>query len=302
MNKFGKFLLCLSIPALMASTGCAIYYGIEYHNLDKQVIEDDSGMVNVVDELRKSVASLETEKANLTQQLTLLEEQYNSLIQLKQNLENTNNTLEKENADFQKQLAECDIQLGELAEQNSELQSRIEELQGQLDEFNIQNDELRNQLDDLANENLELQIRVEELENHIISITRLEDGQYKATIGYEHGELGLNYVDGDGFNAEILLKIGNGKITEFSYTLTPCFDFLDVFGMTYDEYLQEENSVFELTLVENSDIFIFKFQDSHVGCLNFVATIFYSIDSFSWKVTDTASILDGDFSTFEKIS
>ena len=141
MNKFGKVLLCLSIPVLLAGTGCGIYYGIQYHNLDKQVVEDDSGMVNVVDELRKSVESLEKEKATLTKQLSALQSQYDALNQLRQNLESTNSALETENAELQ-------LQFAELNNQNAQLETQITNLNNQITSLNTQIETLNKTLAD----------------------------------------------------------------------------------------------------------------------------------------------------------
>ena len=189
MNKFGKFLLCLSIPALMASTGCAIYYGIEYHNLDKQVIEDDSGMVNVVDELRKSVASLETEKANLTQQLTLLQEQYDALNQLRQNLENTNNTLETENAELQ-------TQIEELNTQNEQLETQITNLNNQITSLNTQIETLNKTLEDNKSASDEeiasLQVQVTTLQAQVNSLNSTIDNLNNELDSYEANTIALN--------------------------------------------------------------------------------------------------------------
>lgn len=189
MNKFGKFLLCLSIPALMASTGCAIYYGIECHNLDKQVVEDDSGMVNVVDELRKSVASLETEKANLTQQLTLLQEQYDALNQLRENLENTNNTLETENAELQ-------TQIDELNAQNAQLETQITDLNKQITSLNTQIETLNKTLEDNKTASDEeiasLQVQVTTLQAQVNSLNSTIDNLNAEIDSYEANTIALN--------------------------------------------------------------------------------------------------------------
>ena len=189
MNKFGKVLLCLSIPVLMAGTGCGIYYGIQYHNIDKQVVEDDSGMVNVVDELRKSVESLEKDKANLTQQLSLLQEQYDALNQLRQNLENTNNSLETENAELQMQFEELD-------NQKVQLETQITNLNNQITSLNTQIKDLKETLNNEKNSSnekiVELEIQISSLNGQISSLNT-DIGNLNAEIdSYETNTIALN--------------------------------------------------------------------------------------------------------------
>lgn len=136
MNKFGKVFLCLLIPALMAGSGCGIYYGIQYHNLDQQIVEDDSGMLNVVDDLRKSITNLESEKESLTVQLSSLQGQYDALNQLRQNLEETNNAVESENTNLKAQLEELNNQKTQLNAQITDLNNQIADLNSQIETLN----------------------------------------------------------------------------------------------------------------------------------------------------------------------
>lgn len=97
MSKIGKVLLIFLVMLLMAGSICGIYYCIQYNNVDKQVVEDESGMINKVKELQSTIASLTAEKEKLNSQLTSLQIQIEAL-------QSSNQMLEDEKANLQIQM------------------------------------------------------------------------------------------------------------------------------------------------------------------------------------------------------
>ena len=310
MNKFGKLLLCLSIPVLLAGTGCGIYYGIQYHNLDKQVVEDDSGMVNVVDELRKSVESLETEKANLTQQLSLLQEQYDALNQLRQNLENTNNSLEIENAELQ-------TQIEELNNQNAQLEAQITNLNNQITSLNTQIETLNKTLADnksASDEELaSLEVQVATLQAQVNSLNTTIENLNTEIDSYEANTISLNTEIANLNNtiAEYEQEIENYKqIIEDLKKINSCVVTFRVDGELYAtqqvnktespvafDNPASENYIFDGWTIAGSTEIVDPFTYSVTEDIEFVASIRkYKIVTFTVddEVVSTQSIVTDD--------
>jgi hypothetical protein len=79
MNKLGKVFIGLSLATLLAGTGCGIGYGIKYYNLKNEKEESNSGVLNVVEELRESVKTLNEEKTVLEKEIATLNAQIDVL-------------------------------------------------------------------------------------------------------------------------------------------------------------------------------------------------------------------------------
>lgn len=186
---FKKIVGLIIMIVLFCGSICGIYYGIKYHNIDNQVVEDSSGMVSLVDELRKSVSNLEEEKTTLTQQLHILQEQYDSLNQLRQKLEDTNNSLEIENAGLQKRFEELDIQNAELETQISDLNKQITNLNSQIDTLNKTLEDNKVSYDE---EILNLQIQVTTLQAQVNSLNLTIDDLNSKINSYEEKTIELN--------------------------------------------------------------------------------------------------------------
>ncbi len=60
-----KFLIGLLLCAFLGSTGCAIYYGVQYNNIDQNQVTDNSGLVQTVAELQETIKTLTADREKL---------------------------------------------------------------------------------------------------------------------------------------------------------------------------------------------------------------------------------------------
>lgn len=81
------------------------------------------------------------------------------------------------------------------------------------------------------------------------------DGEYLATASYQLQEMGFT----EECTIEIQFEISDNKLANYTYTVSPNFDFEDVVGLSYEEYLKEagETSEFSIDASQEANKIVF---------------------------------------------
>ncbi len=154
-----KFLIGLLICAFLASSGCAIYYGIQYNNIDQNQVTDNSGLVQTVNELRETIKKITQEKeglsvevANLQKDKAGLEAKQDVDAQLIASLQADKASLIQAKAQVDSNLATAQETINSLNAQIAEKDNAITALQAQYDARGEEINNLNSQILSLQNE------------------------------------------------------------------------------------------------------------------------------------------------------
>lgn len=153
---FKKFITAICVCGLLAGTGCGIGYGIKYNDLktEQQQVQDTSGLVQNINELRETIKLLNAEKEKLNLQIA---------------------TLQNSNADFELQIESLkQIKLAN-EETIASLNQAKEENEETIASLNLQVVELQNQVDDLENQEIQNQQQIFKLNNQISTLQALSE-------------------------------------------------------------------------------------------------------------------------------
>ncbi len=111
MKTIVKVILGIAIPVLLAGSICGVYYGIKYHNVKNEEVKEDSGVVNIVNELRKDIADLEKEKSGLNAQIAGLNAQIEALNLANADSKATIETLQGQISTLNSQISNLNVQI-----------------------------------------------------------------------------------------------------------------------------------------------------------------------------------------------
>ena len=198
MNKFTKCLCVLSIGALLAGSGCGIYYGINYHQAINQQQTSNSGMLKVIEELQKNNQLLKDE--NQTLQLT------------NQQLQNILKSLKAENETLENQIKSLNYDIATLTKKYEEA-SGINHIN--YEEIKSLREEIKQLEDQVRQNNIQISIYEKQLE--------------------QYGELNkvmLSFVVLD--NVENLIILDKGETLTEGMVATPSVNGYDFLGWSYD--------------------------------------------------------------------
>lgn len=179
MNK--KVLFGLMCPLVLVPTATSIYYGVKYNNVRQESqTQDNSGLLQTIEELRAQVKTLTTERDNLLAQLSTLQSsnnEYQSLVTI----------LQTQLGELQTQY-DNDMTLSE--EEKTELQSRINKLEADIATLNEEHEaELANLNEQLTQLQADLLVANNE-------ITRIE-GLLESYEELSQSAIEVNFYNGD---------------------------------------------------------------------------------------------------------
>lgn len=290
MNR--KFVGWIVLILLIAGTVCGVTFGIMYNNVNQQL--QASNNASYVESLEDRLDLLNSEKIELVEELEFYESQNKTQSSEINDLKAQIETLDSQILELEKELDYYKALLAVYEESNQCAVAFY--VDDTLHEIILveQNTTLSNLPETPTKEHydflgyaLEGTTEIVDFSTYVVTedvkfvaiFEHQMDGKYVAKASYDFGAFGFSeecYAE-----LQITFAVENGALIDSEHSFNISFDFEELMGCTYDEYVEDYMTVSDL--IQNENRFIMTLTDSQ-GDADGDVVITYDYTSDTWSV------------------